>query len=284
MPAAMSIDGNFGVPYEVSPPRFSQPFDGDAGAYVLEQDFWIHENYFQSLPLNTPHESVNGDPGISYPSYVLVKEGPTSKVGNGIVSWTRTYAALPASRDDWSRIAYTFIGFVGVLTPSAFTPGAVIGRPRTTAVVECRIQNDYFITLNNVPKSVASTVGSGSVASSVQPITQLSGVALLNDPSAIPSVPKQSYIQAQGTWSGSTFVPFYTDPVEQVLHGLPLGGIWDTSGGNFPISGVTLVPIPSRTQYDAWVAAGQEIVAEDSTVARWMGNIYVRQTKYVVAK
>ena len=39
---------------------------------------------------------------------------------------------------------------------------------------------------------------------------------------------------------------------------------------------------PSTTNYIAMI--GDEIVIERSTVARWMGNIFVRETRYVVAE
>ena len=40
---------------------------------------------------------------------------------------------------------------------------------------------------------------------------------------------------------------------------------------------------PTAEEYLAWVMSGTEIVAEDSTISRWMGNFFARQTKYVVA-
>jgi hypothetical protein len=40
---------------------------------------------------------------------------------------------------------------------------------------------------------------------------------------------------------------------------------------------------PSRTTYEGWVSGGTEIVAEESNVHRWMGPIWVRRTRYVVA-
>ncbi len=40
---------------------------------------------------------------------------------------------------------------------------------------------------------------------------------------------------------------------------------------------------PSRTAYEAMITAGDEIAADDSSIDRWMGNIIVRSTPYVVA-
>lgn len=41
---------------------------------------------------------------------------------------------------------------------------------------------------------------------------------------------------------------------------------------------------PSRTDYEAMIAAGDEIVAEDSDIVPWIGNYYIRRTRYVKAK
>ena len=42
--------------------------------------------------------------------------------------------------------------------------------------------------------------------------------------------------------------------------------------------------IPTQQDYKALVIAGTEIVAEDCDIRRWMGNIYERVTRYVVAQ
>ena len=41
---------------------------------------------------------------------------------------------------------------------------------------------------------------------------------------------------------------------------------------------------PTTDTWLAWVAGGVEVVAEDSTLQRWQGNIIQRTTKYVVAQ
>ena len=281
------VDGIFNVPYQVTPPKFSQPFDGDAGAYVMEIDYWIHENYFKPIPLNTPHETVNNDPALARADYFLVKESPTQKVGNGIVSWTRTYAQVPKSRNDYTTIAYSFIGFLGTLAPLTYVGNPTIppGRPLFTKVVKCRIQNDYFITENNVPSQIAGSIGTGSTTvNQMQPLTgeTTDGKIVLLDPSQIQIIPKQPYYLGQGYWNTGTWTPLYSDPVQAQAHAMQLGAIWDITG-TLGLTGIGINCVPTRTQYNVWVSNNQEIVAEDSQVSRWMGNIYVRQTKYVVA-
>jgi hypothetical protein len=41
---------------------------------------------------------------------------------------------------------------------------------------------------------------------------------------------------------------------------------------------------PSGEQYLAWVSSGAEITVDTSVFSRWMGNIFVRETRYVKAK
>lgn len=40
---------------------------------------------------------------------------------------------------------------------------------------------------------------------------------------------------------------------------------------------------PSRTTYEGWISGETEIAVETSTRVRWMGNIWCRETRYVVA-
>jgi len=78
-------------------------------------------------------------------------------------------------------------------------------------------------------------------------------------PAAIPLVARQRYILTAGS---------EISDVDYVLSTI------------FP----TYYTTPTAAQYAALVSAGTEIIAEDSLVERYAGNIYVRTIKYVVAK
>ncbi len=238
---------------KVGKARFSQPFMGDNGEYLLDQDFQVDIGSFAPLALNTVHPD--------FATYHLVGESPLQDLGGGQMKWTRTYAQVPALRNDYSSISYNFIGYLGVFPVQiGLTPGSpqLLGRPRFTAVVNCRIQSDYFL---------VGTGGSYTIAS------------------AIPQIYEQKYYVPSGTWQASgitfVFVPLYTDPTLQALYGIPCEYIYDTTG---PLALSIAVPsVPTRSQYDAMRIAQTEIVAENSSLSRWRGNIYVRTTKYVVA-
>ncbi len=55
------------------------------------------------------------------------------------------------------------------------------------------------------------------------------------------------------------------------------------------VAGFTEVTVPTQDEYLTWITADEaaadsfHIVAEPSSLQRWMGNIFVRQTKYVKA-
>jgi hypothetical protein len=46
----------------------------------------------------------------------------------------------------------------------------------------------------------------------------------------------------------------------------------------------TVASTPTRTEYEAMIEAGDEIVAQASIISRWMGNIFLRETRYIVAQ
>lgn len=265
MPANTRIDdGNHKIAGVDGPPRFSQPFDGDPAFYVLDEDYVQYYDYFASLALNIPHPV--------YPSFLLCKESNLQPVGvAGVAKWTRTYAQVPATRNDPSTIAYNFIGYYG-LTNAVFyaTSGFTLGRARFTRSVSCRIQYDYYL-------GVDATHVYDSIGTNVA----MAGAANVID--AIPVIPAQRYYSPIGTFVSGVFTPTYTaGSANDLAFGIEMDFIFDA--GATSDAGTTLnFTRPSRTQYQTLVTAGTEIVAEGSQAGRWMGNIYFRTTKYIVA-
>jgi hypothetical protein len=246
-------------------PRFSAPIPSTTTKYLLRQDFLQFKNQFSDLALNTAHPD--------YGSYVLVGEGELQDQGGGVVKWERTYAAVPASHDEFESFAYSFIAFAGLISSViggmatatggfADTSGNVIpsiqlggatggsyttGRPRFTRTVNSRLQHDYFLV------GAAQTYATAG---------------------AIPSIPGLQYY---------------------------VGGLAEGQMTDCLIDAVGWIPasVPTRTQYKTWMAAavasgwggavatlttmGSQFVAEDSTLRRWQGNIWLRQTRYILA-
>lgn len=85
-----------------------------------------------------------------------------------------------------------------------------------------------------------------------------------------------------GSYATAELIPktaqqIYTFP--DIVSGYPVPSqfIWDSP----PFPSATT---PSLTAYQDIITAVGEIVVENSTVTRWMGNIFCRETRYVLAQ
>lgn len=249
-PEPVYVDGNFAVAEPVSLPEFSSPVRSTTAEYVFTQQWMQSRISFRPTPLNTAHPSYRQTP--DYSAFKLVSEGPRQDVGGGIVKWTRTYARVPESHDEFESYAYSFIGFQGVWTVG--NAGATVnatGRPRTSHVVTSRVHHDYFL------------VGPGGSYASAADIPVLKGQRYYGGDDPGPSIPLE---------------------VDYVMDAL--GGTPATS--------------PSRTEYNLWIANALaegfgsgvapdgdtpgQICAEDSRLSRWNGNLWLRQSRYVLAQ
>ena len=242
-------DGDFTSPVAISRPRLSQPFAGDAGEYMLKQDFMVNAANFSPLALSTAYPS---DP---FTSYILTGESELQNRDAGVVTWTRTYCQIPSQRNDGASMAYRFIGYQAVIAASggittAYTPG----RNRFVRTVPSRIQHDYF---------------------------------LATDPTTIALIQEQFYYVPLGSFAVSgttgTYTKTYPDgnPL-QALTGNPVDYLfdaWAIGGFSSPQGSV-----PTLSDYKAIVVAGGYIVAQASTLSRWQGNIWDRATVYVLAQ
>jgi hypothetical protein len=217
--AAFKVDGDFTVATACSAARKLFPIPGDNTSFIVEQDFMQFFANFTPLALNTAHPT--------FTNAYLVEETPLQDLGGGVARWTRRYAQIPATRDEYETFAYHFIGFEG-----NFNIGSplITGRDRFTKVVVSRIHYEYFLCAAGQP---------------------------YEDPGDIPIISEQQYLAAPGS-------------------DMPVDWLRDSPPFDVPSD-------PTRAAYEAMIAAGTEIVAEDSRVSRWLGNIYERSTRYVKA-
>ncbi len=237
--AVLWTDGTWTAAYAISAPEFSSPIPGVSTAYVLTQDFMQLLANFTPLALNTAHPD--------YATFYLVSESPRIPMGGGVVKWTRTYAAVPATHDEFEKHAYNFIGAVGVF---GFNVATVAGRERKVLSVNSRVSRDYFLigagqtytTAGEIPVTRATQYCQGSI-----------------------------YIPADYTFD--TTIPTTAEYQAAVAEACDDG--WAAS--------VTTQTIDATGAVTAHAFHGQ-LVAEDSGLARWMGNIWVRETRYVLAQ
>lgn len=246
------LDGDWTTAKPFGPQVNCIPFDGDNTVYYFKEEYAQSLSSFAVIPLNTPHPFRS--------TFLLVKETQPQPVGvYDIVKWTRTYASQPNTRSEYSNTNYTFIGYEGYISSSG---GAIVanvpGRRQFSRVVNMRVQYDYFF------------CGPGGT---------------YTDPKLIPVIQQQIYYFRIGvTTSGPTWTATYTlGSADDISQGTPTTSITDTSGAY--ASPLDIVPcVPTRTAYMALVTAKSEISPQASTLSRWMGNIYVRTSYYIIAQ
>jgi hypothetical protein len=295
------VDGDWTIEDPGSVPVLQSPIPATTDSDVFEQVFVQALTDFNPTPLNTPHPSAGDTP--DYSDFVLVKEGPKQDIHGGMVRWTRTYARVPESWDDYASYSYPLIGFLGVFLAGSVgvvNPVLATGRPRKARVVDCRIHRDYFLT------------GPGGSYTS---------------PGDVPWFRAQEYFASDGTFSGITFIAngqtsdFISDPVLTFPATSPdrttyvgwmanarsvgfdgdsitnWAGTWTGGTAYFVNDSVVYGGVvytctqnisgggaPSGSGSWRALSTPSQFLAEDSKLSRWMGNIFVRETRYILAQ
>lgn len=186
-----------------------------------------------------------------YPDFFLVLESPATSVGGPVLQMTRSYAKVPSVRDEWESFSYTFPG-INANTVSPSRPYYTYGREPMTLTVPSRVRYDYW-----------------HVGFSITPVTQTK----IKNPYQIPVVEAQRYwgIGGRGWPADENKLGELSTPTSEQYLQL----VYSTS---------VPVPVWPSAQTVHLVYQGAEIVAEDSTINRWMGNIWERKTRYVRAQ
>lgn len=235
--AAFKTDGTFTTATLHGNYRRSFPIEGDTTAQIIEQDFIIASGSFSPLALDTAHATVS--------SAKLVSEGPQSDIGGGLVQWTRTYATVPANRDEFETFSYTFPGLyaTGGGNPpynQYWESGEDGGRDPFSDKVVSRLRHEYFLCATGQTYTTPTSI----------PIIQGLEISLDTNPSA-----RMEHLLPEAEFASKTV------PTREEWEALAAGGTGIGTG-----------------------AGAGEFVAEDSQVERYMGNIYVRITRYIKAK
>src|SRR5579862_1645436 len=170
-PAPIFTDADYTHVAPVGLPVFEPPLPNSTISYVFKQKFRIFQNNFANLPLNTEHPD--------YPTYVLVNESPQNDVSGGVVEWTRTYAAVPATYSEFESFNGSFIGIIFSTSTAPGVWPTVFTRTPANKRVRSRLQYDFFLTSDSLKASAApnpydggggtdhagSPTGAGTVAS-----------------------------------------------------------------------------------------------------------------------
>lgn len=233
--SAFRIDGALTTAQTVGGARKSFPFEGDNATFIVEQDYHVMLANYSPLALDTAHGT--------YTNAYLVRETELENIGGGVVKFTRIYAQIPASRNEYATFAFQFPGLRGALNPPyAFIYWTVSddGRDPFLDRSNSRMRYEYFLCATGQTYETPDEI----------PILDALDFALVGNSSS-----RNHYLLKAGVyWSN-------TNPTMEAWLSLVAGGTGIGTGSDVG-----------------------EFIAEDSEIERWMGNIYVRRTRYVKAK
>lgn len=216
------------------------------------------------MRLNTPYNSdwatgwmgqfppiPGGQATVTLEQFYLVKEGALEDMGGGISKLKRTWATIPPTRNEVEQFSYNFIGY----------GEGESGRKRTLINVLSRLQYDYYIFDDR-------------------------GVI----PGGIGVFPDGPILNAStGLYPDGLILPpqyYYQDPAGVAVNQFT-DSVTDGDGDDSPTATVptyTTLLDTGIEGYTDWVRNGYEIIAEGSTMNRWMGNIFERRTRFVLAQ
>lgn len=299
----MIIDGDLTKPTPVSPKRWERSFDDDPNFYVYEQDFQQLARLFQ-VAKDYPFEVVSaiGQKGKVSPFtnalHRCVAEGPLVSIGGGVIQWTRTYARTPATRNVWESYNWKAPGIATagesellVINAASSSQGGAVTTIVTTAVHGLTTGDYVSITYNAVVSAgvvqrsqlrvvTVTNTTTFTVAKILDDIETVGGVlSWRNVQRGITRVPLLHTVQSKSE------VKYYAVG-ENTIKGpedIPIietDTILDSDGAETDTYSPTT--LPTAATYRA--STGKWIVAENSIVRVWKGNIYERSTRYVRAK
>lgn len=121
--------------YETRTPRIVRPIERDQAHIVVTRYYQCPADTYAALALNTVDNFYDGTSGK--PTAYLVENGPIQSVDGNAVEYTRTFATIPADRDDYDTFAYTF--------PAQIDANGITRRQNMTLAVTRRIANKYYL-------------------------------------------------------------------------------------------------------------------------------------------
>lgn len=122
-------DGDFTVAQLAGPPEYEIPFKADPKPYAYKLPYWQFLANYTELPL--------GSAGPLGGTYVGGAAGSFKAIGAGIIEFTREYALVPDTRNEYESFVYSFQWW------QCSGSCSIAEIPKT---VPSRLQYDYFLT------------------------------------------------------------------------------------------------------------------------------------------
>jgi hypothetical protein len=276
LPNLIFASGDHSTAQACDLPIFRERFPGVNIDYVFTQDFIQALADYIPLELNTAHPD--------YAQFILVEEGAQTDLGGGRVKWQRKYAKVPATHSQPQTMNYNFIGYFGT---SGINVPTAVGRLRLQYTVAARVQYDYFL-LDKASGNITDASGAVVYDGPDGTLPPLDRVPILLPQeyygASVYSVQNKIVID-EIAYSQNALAP----AVPQILYPTP-----DGTSARPPLDAY-----PTREIYEKWIARTltvktynpatntltdtglYEIVAQPSSLARWLGNIIERQTVYI---
>lgn len=286
-------DGDWTLAKKSGPPLFSAPFNGDSGAYLLQQDWAQAIASWTAGALNTAHPD--------YATYYLVEESPLQPLDGGLAKWTRTYAKVPSARSDYEAYAARLPGLSYGATAGGANPIlAITNAVKASTTVTITTSTAHGLIPGN---TVAITYYTSLFGLKSQEYTFGAYVAAIPTATTFTYTTNVSITGWNFEWaqlSGHARAPLsrVVDSRLDFAYYLPgvTGGI--TTPDDIPILPVPTIydqfgaltetystlSTPTQSAYQTQINAGTWIVAEPTSKRRWRGNIYEAVTRYIRAQ
>jgi len=277
-------------------PVWETPIPGYDAPIVFRQRFMQTAASFSNATLDTPY-SAAGSYGVpATPTFYLVSEENFSDVRAGLIEWDRVFAAVPDSWSEPEEYANTYVGYfssgpgTGFSVTSITVSGAQTVMSSTINTVT--VGDSIFISLTYSRSGISygiaqsATVVSFSSGASVSISNILPGEGDFLNESGTVRAASQGRASARTQIVGSRVVYDYAlSTVASLNENLPIlqkFSPMNSLGASIDYLQSSLC-FPTSGEYLAMIANGTEIIAESSSRRRWLGNIYVRQTRLVPA-
>lgn len=214
---------------------------------------------------------------------------------NSVVEWTRVWATVPSSWSEPEEYAFTYPAITGAAfgTPGNLTAIAVNGSSYdiTTNVASVATNDIVFVQANYTRNSLAYTMTFYATVTGTGAGTITIGGGYFPDTGAFSSVSGSvteasagRSLQLTATVGSRLFNEYtYAETPATLNSNLPLLQPFSpVDGSGIQTTTLSTGTKPTGAVYVALITGGGELVAE-CTRRRYMGNIYVRTTRFIPA-
>lgn len=296
-------DGDFTLPVRTGRERITRPFstEGDNDSRVIELDYIQKARYFQPAKMDQiikPDYDLSTVIAYDFPVAYLVEESATEPVGYDLIKFTRTFAEIPKSRVIGESYAWRRPGISGGVLSNAVNITSASGLSGQTVLsvgstaefeVDDLVVIKYYVGWTQAGTNVFRYIQRRVISKTASTIT----VEIVNDPLGkvyFEWILKYSQYRDAETVETSSFVTidYFLPGVSSGISSfrkipiIPRDVIRDVDGKESE----TFANNSEPTQEDYLSDIKNQVlrVVSPSTIRRWRGNIYERQTRYVVSQ